>query len=86
MMGALYRVFAPDGNPIGEGDSIDEAIEMARNALPGRYRIDCLSDDTDLGVPRSRTWGRRYQIATRSDHFGGPALDRLTDAEARISG
>jgi len=57
IMGALYRVFSPNGNPIGDADSIDGVIEIARNALPGRYRIDSISADPDSGVPRSWTWG-----------------------------
>lgn len=35
-MGAVYRVFSPDGNPIGDADSIDGVVEIARNAVPGR--------------------------------------------------
>lgn len=56
-MSALYRVFSSDGIPIGDADSIDAVAEIARNAAPGRYRIDRISTNPGSGVPMSRTWG-----------------------------
>jgi hypothetical protein len=56
-MGPRYRVFSPDGNPIGDADSMDGVVEIARNAVPGRYRIDRIAADPGLAVTTSRTWG-----------------------------
>ena len=56
-MGSCYRVFSSDGNPIGDADSIDGVVEIARNAVPGSYRIDHISVDPGSAVPTSRTWG-----------------------------
>ncbi len=56
-MAAFYRVFAPDGSPVGDADSIDEVVEIARKAMPGRYRIDCISSDLATGMAAARTWG-----------------------------
>ena len=39
-MPTLYRVVAPDGSLIGEGASIDEVVEIVKQAPPGRYRVD----------------------------------------------
>jgi hypothetical protein len=57
VMSAHYRVFSPDGDPIGDADSIDAVAEIARNAATGRYRIDRISTDPGSGVPTSCTWG-----------------------------
>jgi hypothetical protein len=56
-MAAFCRVFAPDGSPVGDADTIDEVVEIAREAMPGRYRIDCIATDVVTGMPASRTWG-----------------------------
>ena len=56
-MGARYRVFSPDGKPIGDADSIDGVVEIARNAVPGRYRIDRIAADPESALATSRTWG-----------------------------
>jgi len=56
-MGARYRVFSSDGKPIGDADSIDGVVEIARSAIPGRYRIDRIAADPGLAVATSRTWG-----------------------------
>jgi hypothetical protein len=56
-MAARYRVFDPDGNPIGDADSIEEVIEIVRNAVPGRYQISGISVDPASCAPRYRTWG-----------------------------
>ena len=31
-----FRVFAPDGSPIGDVEYVDEVIELARQSPPGR--------------------------------------------------
>jgi hypothetical protein len=56
-LGSFYRVFSSDGNSIGDADSIDGVVEIARNAGPGSYRIDHISADPGSAVPTSRTWG-----------------------------
>jgi hypothetical protein len=56
-MGACYRVFAPDGSPVGDADSIDGVVEVARSVVPGCYRIDRISADVGLAVTTSRNWG-----------------------------
>jgi hypothetical protein len=56
-LGSCYRVFSSDGNPIGDADSIDGVVAIARNAVPGSYRIDHISADPGSAVPTSRTWG-----------------------------
>ena len=52
-----FRVFAPDGSPIGDVESIDEVIELARQSPPGRYQVDQVSTDIASGDQKSRTWG-----------------------------
>jgi hypothetical protein len=57
IMGARYRVFAPDGNPIGDADSIDGVVDVARSAVPGCYRIDRICAQLGSAVSTSQTWG-----------------------------
>ena len=56
-MPTLYRVVAPDGNLIGEGASIDEVVEIVKQAQPGRYRIDLVQSGLGPAVGSSRIWG-----------------------------
>lgn len=56
-MPTAFCLTASDGEPIGEADTIDGLIELARNAPPGRYRIDKVSLDPDTGAPRFWEWG-----------------------------
>jgi len=53
----LYRVISPDGTALGEGNSIDEAIEIVRRAKPGRYRVDLVPDGADSAADSARNWG-----------------------------
>ncbi len=56
-MPTLYRVISPDGAALGEGNSIDEAIEIVRQAKPGRYRVDLVPDGADPAPGSARSWG-----------------------------
>ena len=56
-MPTVYRVVAPDGNAIGEGTSIDEAVEIVRKSEPGRYRVDLVNSGADPATDSSRFWG-----------------------------
>lgn len=56
-MPTLYRVIAPDGGSIGEGDSIEDVVEIVKRAATGRYRIDLVQPEPDPGVCSVRTWG-----------------------------
>lgn len=56
-MPPIYRVFSPDGDPIGDADSLDGVVEIARNAAPGRYRVNRITSDPASGEERSLTWG-----------------------------
>lgn len=56
-MPTLYRIIAPDGSSIGEGSSIDEVVEIVKNAKPGRYRIDLVNLGAGSDAGSSRTWG-----------------------------
>ncbi len=52
-----FRVTARGGGPIGDADTIDGVIDLARGAPPGRYRIDKIWLDRDTGDLRSWEWG-----------------------------
>jgi hypothetical protein len=56
-MPTLYRVVAPDGNLLGEGTSIDDVVEIAKKAQPGRYRVDLVNSEADPALGSSRIWG-----------------------------
>lgn len=56
-MPTLYRVISPDGSALGEGNSIDEAIEIVKGAKPGRYRVDLVPDAADPAAGSARNWG-----------------------------
>lgn len=57
-MPAVYRVISRAGKMIGEADSLDGVIEIARKARSGRYRIDKISLDPSTGQSKSWTWGK----------------------------
>ena len=57
VMPGFYRVFFPDGNLIGDADSIDGVVDLAKNVPPGRYRIDQVFSDPGSGAQKSQTWG-----------------------------
>jgi hypothetical protein len=52
-----YRITARAGGPIGEADSFDEVLELAKGAPPGRYRLDKYHSDPATGALRSWEWG-----------------------------
>ena len=56
-MPAVYRVVAPDGNLLGEGTSIDDVVEIARNLPPGRYRVDLVKSGPEQASDSTRVWG-----------------------------
>jgi hypothetical protein len=56
-MATIFRLIAPDERSIGEADTIDQLIELARSTRPGRYRIDAVSGDPKSGVTTSMEWG-----------------------------
>jgi hypothetical protein len=56
-MTTVFRVIAHDGGSIGEADSIDGVVELAKSAPPGRYRIEKVSRDPATGELRSWEWG-----------------------------
>jgi hypothetical protein len=53
----LYRVIAPDGSSLGEGNSIDDIIEIVQQGAPGRYRVDLVQSGAGHADSSSRTWG-----------------------------
>jgi hypothetical protein len=53
----LYRVIAPDGISLAEGNSIDEIVQFVKQAPPGRYRVDLVQSDPGPDGSSSRTWG-----------------------------
>jgi hypothetical protein len=63
-MSAVYRLISRRGKTIGEANSIDELVEIARKAPPGHYRIDKLSLDPSTGKVKSWGWG---EVTTSPD-------------------
>jgi hypothetical protein len=55
-MDSPYRVTAHGGAPIGDADSIDGVIALAKGVPPGRYRVELISYDPGTGALRSRRW------------------------------
>jgi hypothetical protein len=53
----LYRVVAPDGSTLGEGNSIDEIIQFVKQSPSGRYRVDLVQSGPGNDDETSRTWG-----------------------------
>jgi hypothetical protein len=53
----LYRVIAPDGSILGEGNSIDEIVQLVKQTQPGRYRVDLVQPGPGPTDESSRTWG-----------------------------
>jgi hypothetical protein len=42
---------------LGEGDSIDEIVQIVKQSAPGRYRVDLVRSGPGLAAGSSRTWG-----------------------------
>jgi hypothetical protein len=56
-MATLYRVFAADGRPLGDANSIDDVVEIVKRSVAGRYRIDQITVDEDANRESTRMWG-----------------------------
>ena len=56
-MPTVYRVVSSDGNSLGEGASIDEIVELVKQAQPGRYRVDLVQPGPGPAVGSTRVWG-----------------------------
>jgi hypothetical protein len=52
-----FRVTARPGDSIGYADTMDEVLEIAKGAEPGRYRIEKLWLDSATGELRAWEWG-----------------------------
>jgi hypothetical protein len=62
-MSAAFRVTSRGAGPIGDADTIDGVIELAKGAPPGRYRIDKIQFDRETGELRSWEWGEVEKYA-----------------------
>jgi hypothetical protein len=69
-MATVFHVTARAGGSIGDADTLDGVVDIAKNAPPGRYRIEKISLDPATGDVRSWKWG-----AVRKDRQGGIKLD-----------
>ena len=78
-----FRVFAPDGSPIGDVESVDEVIELAKQSPPGRYQVDQFSTDIAFGDQMSRSWGSVTRSKKGQDRLARPSVDRLTTGRIR---
>jgi hypothetical protein len=56
-MATVFRVLARAGALLGEAQTMDGVIELARGSRPGRYRIEKVSLDPVTGELRSWEWG-----------------------------
>ena len=52
-----FRLTARAGGPIGDAATMDDALELAKGAPPGRYRVDKLYLDPATGLVRAWEWG-----------------------------
>jgi hypothetical protein len=57
-MSTEYRLIARNGQIVGEADSLDGIIEIAKKARSGRYRINKVWLDPSTGDLRTWSWGR----------------------------
>ena len=56
-MAIVFRVTARSGASIGDADTMDGVVELAKNAPSGRYQIDKISLDPATGELRTWKWG-----------------------------
>jgi hypothetical protein len=56
-MSLTFRITADASGPIGDADTLDEALELAKGAPPGRYRLDKCFSDPATGTFRCWEWG-----------------------------
>ena len=52
-----FRVFARDGSPIVDVESVDDLIEFGTQSPPGKYQVHQVSTDPASGDQKSRSWG-----------------------------
>jgi hypothetical protein len=69
-MPIAFRVSAGAGDSIGYADTLDEVLELAKGADPGRYRIEKIWLDPATGELRMWEWGE-----ISKDASGGIKLD-----------
>jgi hypothetical protein len=69
-MPTAFRVTARGGAPIGDADTLDEVLELAKGAPPGRYRLVKIWLDRATGDLRCWGWGEIIK-----DPDGGIKLD-----------
>ena len=63
-MPTVYRLVAPDGGAIGDADSVDGIIEIAKKVAPGRYRIEQVNVESGPAPEVSRAWGNLIKTPT----------------------
>jgi hypothetical protein len=56
-MPKAFRVIARSGDLIGEADTMEEVLEVAKSVPPGRYRIERISTDPASDALRTWDWG-----------------------------
>jgi len=56
-MATLYRVFDPDGHPVGDAKSIEDVVAIVQGCATGRYRIDQVAIDEGSNRESARMWG-----------------------------
>jgi hypothetical protein len=76
-MSLAFRLTARAGAPIGDAETLDEILELAKGAPPGRYRLDRFYSDPATGAFRSSEWGAVTKGPPGRDQAGVAALDRL---------
>ncbi len=67
-----YRVIGPDDGLVGEGNSIDEVVEIVKQSAPGRYRIDLIQTGVGTDADSSRTWGEVIKTVRGRIKLSGP--------------
>jgi hypothetical protein len=69
-MPTAFRVISRADGPIGDADTMDEILELAKGAAPGRYRLVKFYLDRATGDLRCWEWG----VITK-DRRGGIRLE-----------
>jgi hypothetical protein len=52
-----FRIVDPDGELLGDADTLDQVTEIVRSARPGRYHIDEMSSTPLSSGHTARRWG-----------------------------
>ena len=76
-MPMAFRVSAAAGDSIGYADTMDEVLEVAKAAEPGRYRIEKIWLDPATGELRFWEWGEISKGRRGRDQAGPPSMVRL---------